>query len=562
MKRRGFPTIDAYLGLKFNQLINEVGGKGAGLELLHKLQGNYNKRQEYGVCGEDWGYVGYFSIGTSLYAEAERVLKKVLKKPLQFYHKHTENKFNHPKTNDEAAWQISSDQLVPYLMADKRFAKEISITLMKCGKRFRTWPKNYHYHVRSSSTIEDWRDDRYFGTFSTLQRVNSFFKGEKDKHIPLRYHLISLIKRFYWMKHHAKDQYKLHENEKLGIVVTPSVTKYMMRNLIVFSSYPEDEDSGVVIEVQDKERSYLGALQLLCVKGNDIEIQEAQSYNYMEQNDEDLCKENLHRKRTETERYCEKFIYDVQGQRSLLSEKDIKQIARFAKFCEEKIGYPVNLELVYTKSEGNLRRIYPVQIRPAPVLNPKRKVKILEPLPEDKYLIAETPFVIGSYRKTGPLVLAENKNGHFHYQFNEDVIMWETEGDKGHRFYFADKHCIGILNPDKASALTHDVSIVPPFGKDRDEFVFMGVPGLEDKLLECLENVQVLGKEGYICRYGWSQFPFTMESDGRKGRLYIDRKNLKKFQHERLGELFHGDSSSHIPRIKARYNPDKHQRPF
>jgi len=210
-----------------------------------------------------------------------------------------------------------------------------------------------------------------------------------------------------------------------------------------------------------------------------------------------------------------------------LSEADIESLYNLAMGFEEALGYSVNIEAMVTDQV-----IVPVQIRPVPMLPEDREVKSLEPLSEDQYLIAETPFVIGSFKKTARLVQPAYKNDFRDHQFKEPVIVWHSQRSKGMRFYSSDNNCIAMFSPEEGSSISHDSSLVPGFGPARDKYAFLGIPDadLSKKLNGCLEAIQEKTGRNKTGEFSYTPFQLTIESDGRRGRAYIDKKDAHYIQ--------------------------------
>ena len=181
-------------------------------------------------------------------------------------------------------------------------------------------------------------------------------------------------------------------------------------------------------------------------------------------------------------------------------------------------------------------RIIPVQIRPVPTLSPDRKVKNLGKVPKGQVVLAETPFVQGSFREEGRLVRPHYKNDYPGHELKEPVILWNTESDKGFRF-LGDKNARGLFNPREGSALTHGEELIPPFGQWRDSWVSIGVPkeGLENALRGVMQvREEHVGIDtDHTGKFSYTPFTITIESDGRNGRVLVPEGTLEILEEAR-----------------------------
>jgi len=457
--------------IDFAGLLSEFGGKGAGLKLLQAYDNLYFEHAGRLFIPR------FHLIPTSVYATFENILKSefpnIKDTPIEEFRKN-------PNFSRELENLVESS-LHAFPDAIK-YAEEDGYG--------NGWP----FYLRSSATIEDFREDRFYGTFPTAEK--EFFFTEK--YGKGREHFIHLIVSFYYKKFHQKELFNIGEEELLGMVFMPKLGDTNWHNAIVYSSYPEDPSSPTVIELSSMSEYRTEPEQLVFIDHNNkVEIHQGQA------------KPSSYSRET------------IDGQKSGISMRDINLLVTMVKRFEDNLGYSSNLEVVIDE-----QGIYPVQIRPTPTLSENRPVKELVTLSEDAHLIANTKFVIGSFKITAPLVLAGYKNDYRDHQFAQPVIIWHSEYDKGHRFYYSDKNCVGMFNPNEGVALTHSSTLVPGFGPARDRFAFMGVPGTEELLrTSMIERKEPVGKKEGTFYY--TPYNITIESDGRRGRVYINKNDVK-----------------------------------
>lgn len=545
LKRNSFELESSFLGQDFNALIEERGGKGAGLMLIEKGMRHFSS-------GSGMLYPKSVIIPASFYSRAERIFL------------------------DRLGHKIDYDTIKP-LRKNRHLNGILEEAYRKCKRAFPGivsesnsysapgWAPSFH--LRSSATVEDFRDDSYYGTFKT-EEANGFFHQRMGIH-----HLLNLMISFYEQK--IDGETGLGMDDKLAMILMPTIRRLPDRTLhtILYSTYPEDRSAPTAIEIWRKHGYYSGTVQLVFIDDRDrITVHQAKEYDESKCFEEIDCFEEsspfflsrLPKKRlqegqtplsvpfapygysyhavrygTEDElspqkrhelaltrqMHQESNPFEINGQRCSVSALNIQQMRDFAKFFEDTLGYPVNLEFVVADNT-----LYPVQLRPVPTLPKRREVASLGPLPKEQHLLAETPFVMGSFRARARLAFAHYKNDYAH-KFGEPVIMWHDEWYKGHRFYATDDNCLVLFNPYEGAALTHSISLLPPRGPRRDRFKFIGVPdtGLADKLLRCTRDVREKVGDG-TGRFAYTPFEITVESDGRRGRMYVDKEYAHYFE--------------------------------
>ena len=493
MRRNSFEAESRIVGQDFGQLIEQEGGKSAGLHLLTKgipyLRAKGKLRTRDVPC--PIGTVKWYPVPTRAYRQLEPILGELISRL--------------DGTKDERL-------RIRELLYHQEIAKVMREATGQVAKAF----PGYHedsfrqpiqhiprFHVRTSTTLCDFRDDRYFGTFLTkgdepfFQEFEDEFSGEVFSQGAKL--ILELMLDFYAKKHFGKDIYGIDDNEKIGCVVMPTTGKYDL-DVIAYSSYPEVRASPALLETWVR-KSLQGHAALELVRAKSLKEMERIRMSLKRNADRD----------------------------EPLTDHEAETIYMLAKAFEEELDYSVNLELTVL---GERKGVIPLQLRPVPTLSEEREVRELAAVPENMQVVAETPFVFGSYRKTARVVRPDYKNDYLKHSFREPVIMWHTDDFKGHRFYESDENCIAVLNPEEGAVLTHDSNLIPSFGKARDSFAFIGLPikGFRGKLEACLQAREEETHRGKDKIFRYTPFELTLESDGRKGRVLVDKINAHYFQ--------------------------------
>lgn len=518
MRRENFERESAFLGKDFATRIKEVGGKAAGLELLEEALNKWG----FWNCG----IPEYMVIPPSFYVRAqERFLK------------------------NEGIEDISQEAFDLCVNHFPRSAVEVKKDPSK---------PNYlydHFHVRSSSQIEDFVDDRYFGTFQSYV-FTPFFTRRGKWHE-------SLWKNFFDMKTTYKDNFQLPEDEALALILMKSYGGYenpSLKHATIYSHYPEAPELGTVIELNEHNGVFdYQPLQLLFVKDNVVTVHHAMKNDFRrypvptfetfqkrvakfygekwvkrrprimerlyQERKEGSSAYMSHGERESFETY-QKYPYIIEKEHLSIPQERIRNLVDLSQRLEDALGYEVNLEAMVGE-----RDIYLVQLRPVPRLQEKREVKQLEPLQEGMHCIVQTPFVFGSFRAEGKLVYPESKGPYPHHRFHEPVIVWnDNVWCKGILYWDEDPLALALLNPIEGTALTHGYNLIPPFGKRRDRFCFIGLPGFAERFLSHMKDDYVRKEKLYNEVYGdfrYTPYSLLVESDGRWGRVSI----AKEFAH-------------------------------
>ena len=504
MRRTSFERESAFLGRDFSRVIQEVGGKAAGLQILQKAL-------------DTWGF---WTFGIPEYVII----------PPDFYLR-VEERLHKGQAIDDLSLEAFN------LCAQHFFgSREGDIS-------------EDTYHVRSSSQIEDFVDDRYFGTFQTIPFTNIFLRGFPS----------SLWRDFFEMKTRSKDRFGLPEDEALALIVMKSYGGYAhpdMKHVTIYSHYPEARNLGAVIELSEHiPHEHSHPLQLLFQRNSgkffvhhaidtdftqyppdsfeDFRKKVAATYGekwvqrrprIMKRLFQEMLEGDtsyISRERRESLEMYAKFPYHIGEEHTSISQERLQEIVAFSQRLEHALGYEVNLEAMVDKDS-----VYLVQCRPVPRLSEDRAVKRLGPLAKDRYLLAETPFVFGSFRHEGKLVYPKMKGPYPKHRFPEPVIVWnDNTWCKGIRYWDDDPLALAVLNPMEGTALTHGYNLIPPFGEMRDRFHFIGLPGYGEKFLSHMTDVR--SERLYDGVYGpvhYTPYSLLIESDGRRGRVSVERQ--------------------------------------
>ncbi|MBI2129636.1 hypothetical protein HYU07_05330 [Candidatus Woesearchaeota archaeon] len=538
MIRHDFPRESEIIGEDFGALIRRIGGKNAGHRLFAKIQKDLETRiPEI----KDFYQPENLEIETSYYDRFEKIMLTQFGKPFEWFKSLPEETRKigggvlNPEDDVDILWRISYGYkpgqeytiLPNALIQASPDIKNVLYEIQEMArKKFPDADARKEFHLRSSTTIEDFVDDRYYDTFKTMDGVPLFEQRFNPEHNNLITYILSMFINFYLMKHHSEGKYGLDNvSFALGIQPTISISTYKEKDLfaIIYSSYPEYKEKRTVIEVNGILSdplfggSFFGLniakIQLTSIdKGGHIYIKNGFS--------DSLKKAYSGNKRKE--------FHNVRGKYSLFSYEQIIKIDNVVRAIEEYLGYPVNFELPIQD-----RKTYCVQLRPVPRLAENREIKSLKPLPKDYMLLARTPFVYGSFKRKGKIVQPAIKHTRG-FRFQEPVIALHYANRPAEAWFWEDDNCNGLLNPYEGSVLRHGHSVIPRFGEARDKFIFIGVPGLykiiEPHLKAKTEKWTIPwtgDKQEEVFKY--SDFEVIIESDGRRGRVYLDPEASKIF---------------------------------
>ena len=523
MKRNNFSIESKLLGRDFHGLIEEVGGKAAGIELLRTLG---EKDASLGI--NRWSIPDYAILSTKYFKTFENSL---------LAHKEELSEFMKNNNYYENRKKIYS------LIKDKLNNKEIDNFIQRVKRK-----KIEHLHLRSSTTIEDWKDDKYFGFFKTIESGFSLIPNCKKERLNFKEIKSSisdlfcdfLVKKFYL----SPDL----DNESLGILAMQSVRKEYKDalHLTVYSSYPEKDPSTSYIEIWKVEGDYSFPQnyprQLIKISKNNLEIFQMELKDDITLTDNFLVGKmredswNLQNRA----RFQSENPFSVNGKRCALSEIALNSLYSISQGFQNILEKSVNLEVIVNleKDSIDFRKFSYVQLRPVPALNPYRMIGKLEHLTDDFILVGKTPFVSGSYKVEAPLAVPmHKKSGHRPYNISKELIMIEND-NKIHRSYTKDSKIVALLELENSKAVSHGFIVEPSF-EERKFWKSMGFLNKEINLYRYLYPVELQddfegdGKRYFPAEFGISKFPFILESDGREGRIYIRKKYEKEFNNPR-----------------------------
>jgi len=503
MKRNLFDKETEITGRNFNELINEFGGKTAGIHLLDAgiryflktgrlKQPPQNQRQLLTFGSNPADSLPFHQIPTTVYKLFEEIMKRNFgsKSDAEMHSFRTEEgRRDIDNLND--MWSLISKVIRE---CEEEFPYQVKASSNASAPAYAP-----SFHLRSSATSEDFRDDRHFGTFGTIAKDAFFYDYHQRCLAQGRRSLLELMTDFYIQKFHSNGRFDLYKNDLLGMLLMPTICEYADKEVILYSAYPEDPSSPAIMEVwgNDREIPEKGPIELIRMTKDGIERIPA----YVKNKDTESKKEEL-------------------------PEEDARFLFELSRAFQEVLLYPVNLEVTVAP-----KYLVPIQLRPVPCLPENGVLSRLPPVSEDDYVVAETPFVMGSFNHRAPLVKAHYKNDYQGHKFQEKVIIWHTESEKGHRFYYNDPKCIAMINPQEGAVLTHSASLLPSFGEGRDNFAFVGLPfkGLAEKLEKCMVTREEPTARGQG-NFSYTPFPITIQSDGRRGRVTVNKTYAHHFK--------------------------------
>ena len=528
MQRTIFSEETKILGEDFEEILKRFGGKNAGIKLVEKLVNDY-----------DFYVPDYVPISTDLYTIAQEILREEIKSPNEEYIRQEGIKSYHENEADT----FLNLNLEEILLKDPNFKSQIHKELRKIRRKFNpndSKNEGLKFHIRSSSTIEDFRDDRYYGTFKTNSYFESPFFKRNTRDMPrIVSGLIDQIKWFYAMKEHWPYDMEL-EGENLAMMVMASHEHQL--HITSYSSYPETNNSTVIHEIGkstiDESPDPLCLIKVHGDKIKDVEIIPA-TYEAYEKFDSNTSLDKYRDFHSLHERINP---YSINGVRSPINIDQINKLTKILQRLEDTLGYSVNTEILMNKesSEYDYYSLGIVQIRPTPILE---NFKPLEDLSENYTLLFKTPFVKGIFEYEAPVLLTLDKNisRWNNNTVREPSIIYDTEDNKGHRMFYSDEsgNCLAMINPQKGWTLSHGYSVYPVFGEDRERFHLIGIPEMTN-LWQKLKPIdwEVKGNNNNFRR---TQFPLKIESDGRNGRVSIDNRYLEQYKTDDFSQEFQND---------------------
>lgn len=501
VKRYSFEKESELLGNDFNNSIDIIGGKATGYDMLRKVVGESNYLPP--LTTRNMVFTYHHNIDTSFYFRFEKIMDEKLKDPKSFAQEIGISPDKVNGGNDIFRFLREPEEL-------KKVPEMVEIFSELMGNLERAFPEHVafdaqapspfyavSYHVRSSTTIEDFRDDRYKGTFKTVTRKPVLYGANKGFHYG-EGDVIDMYVSFYAKKRHPK--FELGKDDALALLVMPSLGNEdgYGTHLTVNTSF--GNEPLVVIEAWHRMEGFNDSpQQLYFVKDGAVKV-------------------NQLRGGFGSRHYTDKSSpHKIEGEKSVLSIDELAQINEFARGWKTLLGYDVDLEILITNSERGPRDIWPLQIRP----QMHKEISDLPVLADDEFLLARSPCVSGEFNLTAKLVMAEYKNDT--YNLGEPAIMWHSESKKGYRL-LGDKGVIGMLCPSEGSAITHGQEILPSFPFE-NVYKTLAIPGLDNILLSTMEEIQSEGTRGFRR----TPFEITMGANGLVGEVIVNKKDAHYF---------------------------------
>lgn len=360
------------------------------------------------------------------------------------------------------------------------------------------------FHFRSSSTLEDWIDLSLFGTFLTI--------SEKIQH---KRDLVSSISALFQSFTYYQEISYISENESLGVVIMPSLynsERYKLINVQV-DTFNDGENDVYRIE-SSQEGSFedrINLSQLIDYMSNEnISIYQL-SKEYYELDSKDSFNFNN--------------PYEVNGMRSSISNKEIRNIVRLATLCKKTLGFEVNLEfgILQDRRSSYGGYIFPLQLRPSPNQAVFKKIE----LDTNYIMLGKTPCVFNEFDMELPLLFREG------YKYSDDFgdkdyFSLHRDGRQYNRLRGDEKkfsQIKGVIGIDSGFALNHDMELLPHTFYGRNEFRYLGIPHMGDQIQNFL--TAQIGEHSSLI----SEVPFKMQSNGRYGQISLHKKHFSKLHY-------------------------------
>ncbi len=287
MRRESFDKESKFLGSNLSEIIATFGGKEAGLRVLDRFMSSASQRRKF----SDVRIPNRLAIDRTSYDDFESILKTEL--PTLVAAVTREYRYDTGVISDAQAlrllsfkehmsplWDIDSLRVIVDGLLE-RCAHAFPEELAQSSNQQRFSPASApNFHVRSSTTVEDFRDDTYYGTFTT--RCDHLLFPDRDSSVLSRGRaMIGEVLLSFYIQKHLTPELLLDSGVGLGLVVMPTISSERTRHAIVYSRYPEDILSPVVIEVSQPH--YFGGImrseprQVLFVDGTDIAVHQLKS---------------------------------------------------------------------------------------------------------------------------------------------------------------------------------------------------------------------------------------------------------------------------------------------
>lgn len=496
-------AVEAYLGASFLPLVDRLGGKNVGNELLKGLHRDSGELfQSFAMAG---GFRGIKLLDTS-YVETDVYLE-----------------FEQMRTPDE--WRNWIEEKKQDARLSPGIARSLAPLLLKESQDVRAffeslWERivaqsglTSDVFVRSSLLSEDFLNDQYTGVSKSMCLSSSTARHSiPPAQLLCAIYLHTLVGKLCPISEYVR----LDEKEKLALQIAPVV------DWDFHATAHCDEDDSVRIQVQSSEvflRTNRPMWFLYEVSANDI-VSVHPNFNpavrMADWVNSNICKDV------------------VNGSPSFLSEPSVIALAKLSREKKKKLG----LQTVDTETLVGENTLIDVQIRPV-----MSDFGHEEELPPDSRIISETPFVLGKkFTAQGRLLLVNS------------IFDLAITGEMGDMEEFDPKKCIvvfpardelflpyakrsvdcgtqfaGYLGFDYGAELSHMMS-GDKEGQThfaRRDINFLADPHVKSRILELDLRWKNLSKiEG--AKILFSDESFILQSDRRSGRLVqVCPKNLE-----------------------------------
>jgi hypothetical protein len=529
---------------KFEESRSKFGGKCAGLKLLDILTREYTI-SELSQKNSSLVNVPHFNVDNSIFEKYELFIEREVGDNFQLI----EKKENLLYKKLEMILNLSNS-------IDDFFNNFLEKAIQ--------WMKSHRisgemWHFRGSTTNEDWINKELFGSLPTVSIGNFDLKYSRlDGNI---LHSLDRLKEdpekntkkliqlweerenrqvlrktvFYRGIFDVFNEYYILKrlnpellNDKLSIAIMPSIISnnkevYSIHSTIYSSIYSEQK-SPTRIELT-KILQNRGNLENEILPLQLVEIDEVHTVVYPSTDIErykDGAFESIF------DEYQRKNPYVINGKNCALSKSQLSHLKDFSKFCEKKLGFPIDLECIILDDPNYYDlAIFPVQIRPIPRNISKEEIEI----PGDAILLTKTPFVYGVFEHHAKLL---DKSGYS-----------PIEGVDESKFlipYTQQSKYSGLakITLDASTALSHDMAFLPSglrtwdsvytlvYEKRRDKYAQIGFIGGDDTIHSYINQDSYFRDDLHI-QYSFSPMSISIKSDGMRGIIYMTKEQQELF---------------------------------
>ncbi|MFB6246296.1 MAG: hypothetical protein ABEI74_01745 [Candidatus Pacearchaeota archaeon] len=168
MRRNDFSRESELIGKDFSEVLERFGGKAAGVMLLDSIVSD----REFSLSKNSVNLPipPYAVLSTSISKELSWILESS-KKGLQ-------------ESIEEDIYPNNISKVADKLGKPSRDCSNIENFLGKIRRLDEPFPSSSgpsYWHLRSSSTVEDWKDDKYFGTFLSKTSGLNYRSGRANR---------------------------------------------------------------------------------------------------------------------------------------------------------------------------------------------------------------------------------------------------------------------------------------------------------------------------------------------------------------------------------------------